>query len=97
MRKFNEFCKEFGIELLLPVFNVESKGKIKEELLLRGIIPKTREPHCTLAMPLYDYKPKEDHINDMERLLDELIFPEAEMLIRKLLKIKKQRRKGEMI
>ena len=50
--KFKGLCKDFSIELILPVWEIESKGRIKEELLTSGIMPKTAEPFCTLAMPL---------------------------------------------
>jgi len=96
IEKFRKFCKEFDRELLLPVFSVESKSKIKEELALRGVIPKTKEFYCTLAMPLYDYKPSEENIKSMGELLDEFILPEAENLVKDVLKIKKHKKKGKM-
>ena len=93
IERFKNFCKEFDRELLLPVFHIESKGKIKEELSLRGIIPKTKEPYCTLAMPLYDYKPSEESIEGMVKLLDEFILPEAEKLVKETAKIKRYKKK----
>jgi len=36
------------------------------------------------AMPLYDYQTKRESIKEMERMLDELIFPEAKDIINEL-------------
>jgi len=84
VERYKKLCKEFSIELLLPVWTVKSKGEVKEELITAGIIPKTTEPFCVFAMPLYDYQTKRESIKEMERMLDELIFPEAKDIINEL-------------
>jgi len=84
VERYKKLCKEFSIELLLPVWTVKSKGEVKEELIMAGIIPKTTEPFCVFAMPLYDYQTKRESIKEMERMLDELIFPEAKDIINEL-------------
>ena len=84
VERYKRLCREFSIELLLPVWTVKSKGEIKEELIRAGIIPKTAEPFCVLAMPLYDYQIKKESVKEMERVLDELIFPEIGDIIKEL-------------
>ncbi len=84
VKRYKKLCKEFSIELLLPVWTARSKGEVKEELIMAGIIPKTVEPFCTFAMPLYDYQVKKESIKEMERILDELLFPLARDIIKKI-------------
>lgn len=84
LERYKKLCKAFSIELLLPVWTVKSKGEIKEELIMAGIVPKTAEPFCVFAMPLYDYQAKKESIRKMERVFDELIFPEIGDIIKEL-------------
>jgi len=76
-------CQRYSIELLLPVYN-ETKENEKEALIMRNIIPKTTEPYCTFQMPLYEYKPSKGTVNEMRRLLDEYLLPQAQESILKL-------------
>jgi len=78
VEKYKQLCKRFSIELLLPVWAVGSKREVKESLTIAGIIPKVAEPFCTLAMPLYDYQAQQANVEEMGRVLDELIFPNIE-------------------
>ena len=57
---FKELFKEYNIDLLLPVKNLENDFDEKNELLVRGIIPKVSEAKCLIGMPLY--------VNDSEIL-----------------------------
>jgi 7-cyano-7-deazaguanine synthase in queuosine biosynthesis len=84
MEVFRELCKEHSIELVLPVYHIKNKEHLKEELLMRNIIPKTTEPYCTFAMPLYNYAPLEDRVKEMERFLVEYLMPKAQKIIKKL-------------
>jgi len=49
---FKELFKEYKIELLFPVKNLENDFEEKNEFLVRGIIPKVSEPQCLIGMPL---------------------------------------------
>ena len=57
---FKELFKEYNIDLLLPVKNLENDYEEKNEFLVRGIIPKVSEAKCLIGMPLY--------VNDSEIL-----------------------------
>lgn len=96
VERYKKLCKEFSIELLLPVWEVKSKGEIKEELIAFGLIPKTIEPFCVFAMPLYDYQTKEKNIKEMERIFGELIFPEVGSIIKGLQQTNNRTRRREI-
>lgn len=80
---FQEMCKTYSIELYLPVYEVKDKEQLKEELVMRSIIPKTTEPYCAFAMPLYEYAPLEKRVQEMENFLREYLKPKAEQIIDK--------------
>lgn len=49
---FKDLFKEYKINLLLPVKNLEDNFEEKNEFLIRGIIPKVNESQCLIGMPL---------------------------------------------
>ena len=97
MEIFRELCKEYSIELVLPVYDIESREQLKEELIIRNIIPKTSEPYCTFAMPLYEYAPLKDRVEEMRRFLVDYLTPKAHEIIRKLPKVVKVRSEREAL
>lgn len=84
MNIFKKLCNDYSIELLLPVYDIPNKERVKEELIIRDILPKTSELYCIFAMPLYEYKPSEDAMNEMVRLLKEYLIPHAHRIIKDL-------------
>lgn len=59
LNKFTVFFKKYNLTIDYPVKNIESDWDLKNELLIRGIIPKTIEPQCLLGCPI-----SKDNIND---------------------------------
>ena len=51
LNKFEELFKENDISINYPLENEEDDWRLKNELLLRGIVPKTIEPKCLLGVP----------------------------------------------
>lgn len=49
---FKDLFKKYNINLLLPVKDLENDFEEKNELLVRGIIPKVSESQCLIGMPL---------------------------------------------
>lgn len=78
---FKELCKNYSIELLLPIYDVDGKEQLDEELIVRNIIPKTTEPYCTFEMPLYEYAPSETRVKEMKRFLEDYLVPKAKEII----------------
>lgn len=51
LNKFEKLFSENGININYPLENETDDWKLKNELLLRGIVPKTLEPQCLLGVP----------------------------------------------
>lgn len=49
---YRKLLSEFGIELLLPVYDLENDWQKENELLRNGILPSASEDKCILGMPL---------------------------------------------
>lgn len=86
MEKFKEFFKDYDIEYLHPVYNLESKWELKNSLLQRGFIPKTLDPMCLLGVPLD--KPQDKEIQDgAAKFFDKIIAKRSKEIIQRYLKI----------
>ncbi len=78
---FKDLFKEYKIDLLLPVKNLENDFEEKNEFLVRGIIPKVSESQCLIGMPL--------NVNDDEILVasvniyENLLYPKINDLIKR--------------
>ena len=51
LNKFEKLFSENGININYPLENETDDWRLKNELLLRGIVPKTLEPQCLLGVP----------------------------------------------
>lgn len=52
LQKFIAFFESYNIKIDYPVKDIDSDWDIKNELLIRGIIPKTLETQCLIGCPL---------------------------------------------
>lgn len=51
-KHYEKMCEQHGIELYMPVYELESDSERKDELAEWGFLPKTYEPQCWLGCPL---------------------------------------------
>lgn len=78
---FKNLFKEYNIDLLLPVKNLENDFDEKNEFLVRGIVPKVSEAQCLIGMPL--------NVNDSEildasiNIYKDFLYPKVNDLIEK--------------
>lgn len=71
---YRQLLNEFGIELLLPVYDLEDDWEKENELLAHDIFPEASEDKCVLGMPLDE--PVPEHQTDaISRMLEENIKP----------------------
>lgn len=61
LEKFKQLFEKYNLNIIFPLEKEDNDWKIKNELLLRGIVPKTIEPQCLLGVPLK----KEDIDNEI--------------------------------
>ena len=82
---FRQLLNEFGIELLLPVYDLEDDWSKENELLLYGINPSASEDKCILGMPLDEPVP-EDQTDAISKLFEDNIRPRYLKELKKHLK-----------
>lgn len=51
-RHYVDLCTQHGVELVLPVSEIDSDADIKQGLSLRGFLPKVCEAQCWLGLPM---------------------------------------------
>lgn len=52
LEEYRKLFHKYGIDIQYPLENLEDDWKLKNELLMRGMVPKTIEPQCLLGCPL---------------------------------------------
>jgi hypothetical protein len=88
LERFKRLLNDYELELLLPVLDMNSDWKRKNELLIHGFVPKTLEPQCLLGVPLKEGKqPDDDTIQGTIAFFDKEILNRCSSLIKKLEKV----------
>ena len=77
LNKFIEFFKKHNLTIDYPVKNIDSDWDLKNELLIRGIIPKTIEPQCLLGCPVSKDNINEELINSICNVFDRYLEEKA--------------------
>lgn len=83
LSKFKDLFNSYGLDILFPLEDIEDNYEIKNELLIRGFVPKTLESQCLLGMPLKDTDINKDIIQSIVNIYEKLIEPQAKKLIDK--------------
>lgn len=81
MERYKRLLKEYNIDLILPVYDLESDWKRKIELFKRGFLPKTCESQCVLGVPL-DGSVDEEVIKGVLNYYDKEIEPLSKSIIK---------------
>lgn len=77
LNKFITFFKKYNLTMDYPVKNIDSDWDLKNELLIRGIIPKTIEPQCLLGCPISKDNINEELINSICNVYDRYLKEKA--------------------
>jgi len=82
IKKFRDFFSEFSIEMLLPVWDLDSDWERKNLLLLRGFVPKALEPQCLIGVGLPGGRTPDEEIQKaVENYFDRVVLPRARRII----------------
>lgn len=81
IKKFKDLFGTYNIDIEYPLENEIEDWKIQNELLLRGIVPKTLEPKCLLGVPLK--KLDDDVLKGTINVYENYLKPKAIDLIQK--------------
>ena len=84
---FSDLFKKYKIEFLVPVKNLEDDFQLKNEFLVRGIIPKVSESQCLIGMPLNRNTIDKDIINSSINIYNKLLLPKIESIINRYMNI----------
>lgn len=63
LKCFQSLFLDYNLNIEYPLKDLDDDGELKNELLIRGVIPKTIEPQCLLGCPLSNKEIEEDIIN----------------------------------
>lgn len=78
--RYEKLCMEHGIQLIWPVYELESDTERKIELGRRGLLTKTLEPQCNIGRPQRQ-KLTEEEKESLSRYYDMEIQPYLKKLI----------------
>lgn len=81
LERFKRLFENYQIEFILPVINLESDWQRKNELLIRGFVPKMLEPQCLLGVPLEKGKLTEEIVKGVVSFYDKEIVNKCDDLI----------------
>ena len=82
IEELKTFLGQYEIKILLPVFDLDSKQKTKNQIMLRGFVPKVLEPQCLMGVPLPDDKEPDHEIQSGAiTFFNKIIKPRAHQLI----------------
>lgn len=84
---FTLLFKKYKINLLLPVKNLSDDFQEKNDLLIRGIIPKANEAQCLLGMPLKNNSLDKDILEATIKVYKDFLFPKIDLLIKRYLNV----------
>lgn len=83
LNRFGEFFRENGIKIEFPLQDMQEDYEVKNELLMRGIVPKTLEPQCLLGIPLKDSEIDNEIILAVCNVYDKYLKEKAMCLLKR--------------
>ena len=86
--RYEKLCDKYNIELILPVYDLESYEERKRELAEWGFLPKSFEPQCWMGCPILQDLTDEQR-SDLTKYYDNEIFPFVDEIIENNIRIKK--------
>lgn len=81
LERFDQLAQTYGIGVLMPVVGLTSDWDRKNELLMRGFIPKTLEPQCLIGLPLPGEKLEKGTSEAAIKFYEQEIMDKANSLI----------------
>ena len=85
---FKELFKKYNINILFPIKNLEDDFQLKNEFLVRGIIPKVNESQCLLGIPLNKNTKDKEILNSSINIYKKLLLPKTNPIIERYKNIK---------
>ena len=83
LKLFTELFQQFNIKLLTPVLEYTDDYELKNEFILRGIVPKVNEAQCLLGQPKANPNVDKESLNGAINIYNKVLKEKALMLIQK--------------
>lgn len=83
LTRFKAFFAKYHIKIDFPLKNFKDNFELKNQLLIRGFIPKTLEPQCLLGMPISKKDITTEIIESSAKVFDKLLLKKANELVEK--------------
>lgn len=83
LNKFTQLFKQYEINILFPLQDLDDNFELKNQILIRGIVPKTYEPQCLLGMPITASDINDTIIKSVETVYEKLLKEAACKMIEK--------------
>lgn len=83
LERFKGFFEKYNIEIDYPLKDFKDDFELKNQLLIRGFVPKTIEPQCLLGMPISNKDITSEIIESTANVFDKLLLEKANELVEK--------------
>lgn len=83
LTQFISFFNDYSIHIEFPLKDFKDDYELKNQLLIRGIVPKTLEPMCLLGIPLTSIQIDDEVIKSVSLVFDNLLKEKAQFIIKK--------------
>lgn len=83
LKEFTKLFNKYNINILYPLKDLNDDFELKNQILIRGLVPKTYEPQCLLGMPMTKKDINETIINSVTKVYNKLLKEKAYELIDK--------------
>lgn len=83
LERFKNFFKQYDISIEYPLKDFKDDFELKNQLLIRGFVPKTIEPQCLFGMPISDANIIEEITESTAKIFDKLLLEKANELVEK--------------
>ncbi len=83
LERFEKLFKEYNIKMMYPLKDFEDDYELKNQLLIRGFVPKTIEPQCLLGLPLKKDEIDNEIISSILNVYEKLLKDKSKNLIQK--------------
>ena len=83
LKRFKAFFDKYNIKIDFPLKDFKDDFELKNQLLIRGFVPKTLEPQCLLGMPISKKDITSDILEATAKTFDKLLLKKAQELVEK--------------
>lgn len=83
LNQFISFFNEYSISIEFPLKDLKDDYELKNQLLIRGIVPKTLEPMCLLGVPLTSSQIDNEMVESVSLVFNNLLKEKSKILIKR--------------